>query len=164
MERSTLKRALMQFPAWLIEKFKSFRWKNWILYCILLFFVGTVINHATQYRFPHFVTHQLLLIAATTLLVCAMKMFFLDIDKLNHRGPESLLKQTASNSKNIFSSGRLPCNYSFFLYMHRQTGVYRIGQHRGLCDLYCWQQCADWGLRIHAVSVLFMVCLSGRKT
>lgn len=82
MERSNLKRVLIQFPAWLIEKFKSFRWRNWAIYCVLLFFVGTVINHVTQYRFPHFITHQLLLIIATTLLVCAMKMFFLDIDKL----------------------------------------------------------------------------------
>ena len=111
MERSNLKRALMQFPVWLIEKFKSFRLKNWILYCILLFFVGTVINHVTQYRFPHFVTHQLLLIAATTLLVCAMKMFFLDIDKLDHRGPESLLKNPETRS--LYLNKLLPIQRTF---------------------------------------------------
>lgn len=98
MERSSLKRVPMQFCAGLIEKFKTFRWRNWALYCVLLFFTGAVINDATRYRFPHFVMHQLLLIAATTMLVCAMKSFFLDIDKLNSRGPGGLLRNPETRS------------------------------------------------------------------
>ena len=98
MERFDLKRELMKFPPWLIEKFKSFRWRNWALYCALLFLTGTVINYVTQYRFPHFITHQLLLITATTMLVCAMKIFFLDIDKLNSRSPGGLLKNPETRS------------------------------------------------------------------
>lgn len=101
----------MEFPKWLIEKFKSFRWRNWALYCVLLFFVGTVINHVTQYRFPHFVTHQLLLIAATTMLVCAMKTFFLDIDKLDSRGPEGLLKNPETRS--LYLNKLLPIQKTF---------------------------------------------------
>lgn len=111
MKRSDLKRASMQFPAWLIEKFKTFRWRNWGLYCGLLFFVGTVINHVTQYRFPYFVMHQLLLITATTLLVCAMKMFFLKIDELNHHGPESLLKNPETRS--LYLNKLIPIQKTF---------------------------------------------------
>ncbi len=92
MAKSRFKAELMKFPEWLIYKFKTFRWRNWLIYCVLLFLVGMVINHVTQYRFSHFTVHQLLLIAATSMLVYAMKMFFLDIEKLNVPAPEGLRK------------------------------------------------------------------------
>ncbi|MBD5101426.1 MAG: hypothetical protein HDT27_01780 [Subdoligranulum sp.] len=111
MKRLHLKKKRKPFPVWLIEKFKSFRWINWTLYCMLLFFVGTIINHVTRYRFPHFVTHQLLLITATTMLVYAMKIFFLDIDKLNSHGPEGLLKNP--ETKSLYLNRLLPIQRTY---------------------------------------------------
>lgn len=111
MERLHLKTRLIKFPEWIIKEFKTFQWKNWLLYCILLFLFGAIINQATLYRFPHFVTHQLLLIAATTMLVYAMKMFFLDIDKLNGYDPEGLLRNPEARS--LFRKRLLPIQKTF---------------------------------------------------
>lgn len=111
MGRPNLKTELMKFPEWLIEKFKTFQWRNWLIYCVLLLLCGAIINQATQHRFPHFVTHQLLLIAATTMLVCAMKTFFLDIDKLNSGAPEGLLKNPAV--RGLYRKKLLPIQKTF---------------------------------------------------
>lgn len=111
MKRLNLKKNLMKLPQRLIEKFKTFQWRNWLIYCVLLFLFGVCINQATLQRFPHFVTHQLLLIAATTMLVYAMKMFFLDIDKLNCNGPEELLKNP--EARGLYIKKLLPIQKSF---------------------------------------------------
>lgn len=101
----------MKFPEWIIEKFKTFQWRNWLIYCVLLFVLGAIINQATLHRFPHFVTHQLLLIAATTMLVYAMKMFFLDIDKLNSSASEGLLKNP--EARGLYLKKLLPIQKTF---------------------------------------------------
>lgn len=111
MRRLNLKKKLMRFPQWLIDKFKTFQWKNWLIYCVLLFLLGAIINQATLHRFPHFVTHQLLLIAATTMLVYAMKIFFLDIDKLNSSAPEGLLKNP--EARGLYIKKLLPIQKTF---------------------------------------------------
>jgi len=111
MERLNVKTKQMGFPEQIIEKFKTFQWRNWLVYCLLLFLVGTIINHVTYYRFPHFVTHQLLLIAATTMLVYAMKLFFLDVDKLNSHAPEGLLKNPEARS--LYLNKFLPIQKTF---------------------------------------------------
>lgn len=111
MARPNFKERLMKFPEWLIKLFKTFRWRNWLIYCVLLFFVGTIINRATQYRFPHFVAHQLLLIAATTMLVWAMKMFFLEVDKLNVRNPKGLLRNP--EARGLYCHKLLPIQKTF---------------------------------------------------
>lgn len=111
MEKSNLRTVICKLPEWVIEKFKALKWKNWLFYCILLFSIGRVIDHATQHRFPHFLTHQLLLIAATTMLVCAMKMFFLDIDKLNSNGSEGLLKNP--EARGLYLNKLLPAQKSY---------------------------------------------------
>lgn len=101
----------MKLPEWIIEKFKTFQWRNWLIYCVLLFFLGAIINQATLHRFPHFVTHQLLLIAATTMLVYAMKMFFLDIDKLNSSASEGLLRNP--EARGLYLNKLLPIQKTF---------------------------------------------------
>lgn len=111
MRRLNLMRKLMRFPQWIIEKFKTFQWRNWLLYCVLLFLFGAIINQVTLHRFPHFLTHQLLLITATTMLVYAMKMFFLDIDKLNSSGPEGLLKNP--EARGLYLKRLLPIQKTF---------------------------------------------------
>ncbi len=98
MGKSNFRTVIRKLPEWIIEKFKTLKWKNWLFYCILLFLIGRVIDFTTQYRFSHFLAHQLLLITATTMLVRAMKMFFLDIDKLNSSGSEGLLRNPEARS------------------------------------------------------------------
>jgi len=109
---SESKDVLCKSPDWVIKKFKTFPWKNWFIYCVLLFQVGIVINCATHYVFPHFVTHQLLLIAATTLLVYAMKMFFTDVDKLGKGSTEGLLKNPEIRS--LYLNKLLPFQRTFW--------------------------------------------------
>lgn len=111
MRRPSLKTKMMKLPEWVIQKFKSFQWKNWLIYCIVLFILGTIINQATLHRFPHFVIHQLLLITATTMLVYALRMFFLDIDKLNSSGPEGLLRNP--EARGLFLKKLLPIQKTF---------------------------------------------------
>lgn len=111
MRRSNQKTKSMKLPEWIIEKFKTFQWRNWLIYCVLLFFLGAIINQATLHRFPHFVTHQLLLIAATTMLVYAMKMFFLDIDKLNSSASEGLLRNP--EARGLYLNKLLPIQKTF---------------------------------------------------
>ena len=111
MEKSRSRTVIHKLPEWIIEKFKTFKWKNWLFYCILLFLIGRIIDHATQNRFSHFLTHQILLITATTMLVCAMKMFFLDIDKLNCNGSDGLLKNP--EARGFYLNKLLPILKSF---------------------------------------------------
>lgn len=79
------------FPNCVIQKFKTFNWTDWFGYCVILFIVGAFINIQTGFVFPHFFVHQLLLIAATTLLIYAMKSFFLDVWSLSNKSPSHLL-------------------------------------------------------------------------
>lgn len=111
MSRLDIRTELMNFPQWVIEKFKTVQWRQWLIYCVLLFLIGTIINCATQYRFPHFIMHQLLLITATTMLVYAMKTFFIDIDKLNSHSPEGLLKTPETRS--LYLNKLLPIQKTF---------------------------------------------------
>ncbi len=111
MGRSNLRTMLLHLPEWFIKKFKVFRWRYWCVYCVLLFLIGTIINYITQYRFPHFLLHQLLLISATTMLVFAMKMFFLDIDKLNDDSSDGLLKNPETRS--LYLNKLLPIQKTF---------------------------------------------------
>lgn len=106
--RDTLRKS----PEWAIEKFKTFLWKNWFVYSALLFLVGTVINQMTHHIFPHFVIHQLLLIAATTMLVYAMKTFFTDVDKLDEGPSKGLLKNPEIRS--LYRKRLLPLQKSFW--------------------------------------------------
>lgn len=70
---------IKNIPDRVINNFITFQWKNWFIYCFILFIVGIVINFGTHFVFPNFILHQILLITATTMLVAAMKSFFCDI-------------------------------------------------------------------------------------
>lgn len=95
MKKKGLRLTIKSFPDWLINKFEFFHWKNWCLYCVVLFAVGVVINVATQFRFPNFWTHQILLIAATTMLVYAMKSLFKDIRMFRKESQQHLLSKVS---------------------------------------------------------------------
>lgn len=107
MERIRLSERIKGFSSFVIYKFESFRWINWSIYCAILFAVGAVINIKTQFKFPHFGEHQFLLIAATTLLMCAIKSFFLDIRSLGNNSPDRLLSRV-TEVKSIYNNRLLP--------------------------------------------------------
>ena len=97
----------MSFSHWSIAKFESFQWKHWGLYCITLFLVGATINIATQFSFPHFWAHQLLLITATTLLVSAMKSFFADVRMFGLESENKLLSKV-TEVRGLYEKRLLP--------------------------------------------------------
>lgn len=74
------------FSNGVIQRFEALDWKSWCAYCAVLFTVGAIINVKSGFTFPYFFAHQILLIAATTLLMCAMKSFFLDVRRLGEDG------------------------------------------------------------------------------
>lgn len=112
LAKNRLEDTWRKMAGWTIGKFKTFQWKAWSIYCVLLFLTGAAINHATQYVFPNFVTHQLLLIAATTMLVYAMKMFFCDVDKLGQATPGGLLRNPEVRS--LYLNKLLPLQRTFW--------------------------------------------------
>lgn len=91
MKKLILTNKLSSFSSLFMERLKTMRWKSWSIYCFLLFSVGAFINTITEFIFPHFFAHQFLLIAATTLLVCALKSFFCDLQALGGKSSDSLL-------------------------------------------------------------------------
>lgn len=97
----------MPFPKWIIEKFKSFRWRNWFLYCVNLFVIGRIIDHKTKFVFQYFIIHQLLLIMATTLLVRAMRTFFNEVYSFQIESKQKLLSKTPE-LRGIFEKRFLP--------------------------------------------------------
>lgn len=107
MRKSKKIAARKSFSNWIIQKFITFRWSGWLAYCLILFFVGTIINYATQFSFPHFLTHQILLITATTMLVYAMKSFFKDICMFGIGSKENLLSKVSS-VKGLYEKQFLP--------------------------------------------------------
>lgn len=107
MKRSKKNVDKKSFFSWVIHKFMTFRWNGWFTYCLILFFIGEIINYATQFSFPHFLTHQILLITATTMLVYAMKSFFKDIRKFSVGSKENLLSKVLS-VKGLYENRLLP--------------------------------------------------------
>lgn len=91
MKKLNLTCKIKEFPSFFIKQLKTLSWKTWGTYCALLFLVGVCINFKTKFVFPHFIAHQLLLITATTLLMCALKSFFRDFQILDGESPDSLL-------------------------------------------------------------------------
>lgn len=99
---------------WINNKFETIKWKHWIIYCVLLFAVGVVINYVTEFSFPHFYTHQILLIFATTMLVYAMKSFFVEI-KLMGLDPKTNLLAKEPEISGLFKKRFLPLQRSIWI-------------------------------------------------
>lgn len=74
------------FPDSVIHWFETLDWKDWCAYCVVLFTLGAVINVESRFAFPYFFVHQILLIAATTILMYAMNSFFRDIRSFGKDG------------------------------------------------------------------------------
>lgn len=72
----------LNLPDKIIKWFEKLTVKSWALYCAILFLVGVIINCSTHHRFRFFTLHQILLIAATTMLVLAMRSYFLSTKQL----------------------------------------------------------------------------------
>lgn len=96
---------------WINYKFESMKWKNWIIYCVILFVIGVAINLETNFSFSHFLTHQILLIFATTMLVYAMKSFFVDI-RLMGLDPKTNLLAKEPEISGLFKKRFLPLQRS----------------------------------------------------
>ena len=123
---------------WIINLFTNFRWKMWAVYCLALFIVGAFINAYINHTFKFFVLHQLLLIAATTMLVAAMKSFFKDI---------RLFGDSEQNTSEISLSGNLLSKCPEML------GFYR--------SRYLSKQRSYWPyLAAIVVSVFFFTCIA----
>jgi hypothetical protein len=87
MKNTSLADKLRSIPSSVIQRFETLDWKGWCAYCVALFTIGATINVESRFAFPHFFAHQILLIAATTLLMYAMKSFFRDIRSFGEDDP-----------------------------------------------------------------------------
>lgn len=95
----------------IIGWFENLKWNNWAAYCFVLFSIGVIINISTDFIFPHFFEHQILLITATTLLVYAIKTFFEDVHKFDSQSKESLLASNPGINA-IYTNTLLPLQRS----------------------------------------------------
>lgn len=116
MKKTGLRLKIKSFPIWIINKFEFFQWKNWCLYCVVLFIIGAIINITTQFRFPNFWVHQILLIAATTMLVYAMKSFFKDMRTFRKESQQHLLSKV-SEVNGLFNHRFLPLQRSPWIFL-----------------------------------------------
>ena len=112
MGKINIKSKLNRITNWIIRKIEFFNWKYWIIYCAVVLIIGTIINCSTHFSFSNFLTHQLLLVANTTMLFYAMKQFFKDIGILGSHPDVSLLKKEpevkAIYEKRLLSFQRSP--------------------------------------------------------
>lgn len=91
MKRAQLIKTIESSLKRLNNRFASFAWKSWGIYCAVLFIAGALINIVTDYRFNNFWLHQILLIIATTMLVGAMRSYFRDIHMFTTGSDQNLL-------------------------------------------------------------------------
>ena|GEM_PF-5982001 len=93
MKRKKSKNTKMPFSKWVIVKVQQAKIRWWVISMVIITLAGQLINVFGNNYFTQFTTHQLLLIAATTMLISAMRGFFNAVDDLE----QSLVKGVSRN-------------------------------------------------------------------
>lgn len=116
MKATLLITIIRNLPNQIIKWFEAISAKYWGFYCIVLFSVGEIINHATEFRFKFFTLHQVLLISATTMLVYAMKKYFISIDQLDVASEMGALKKVPEVQA-LYKNRLLPLQRTYWVFL-----------------------------------------------